>query len=155
MQVLGQRFPNDEGQEGRSRSAEQIGQLGQLPLDEGNSREEANSGLHQSRSKSDDGSFDDRYAHSGLGSVGRHHTSGVEAEQETCKHEVVAKYQCIQCQASIPRFGSVADTGNINTFIKVVYVDESKRNEERPPRPKANPSENLGATNPLSGSLLN
>ena len=35
------------------------------------------------------------------------------------------------CGFKIARFGSVADTGNISTFIKVVYVDETKGSRER------------------------
>ena len=61
--------------------------------------------------------------------------SSAAVEQETCKHDVAIKYKCIRCKAKIPQFGTVVDTGNINTFIKVVYVDESVSN--KPPTPIA------------------
>ena len=51
-------------------------------------------------------------------------------QQETCKHEVAISHMCIDCRAHIPKFGSICDTGNASTYIKVVYVDESTKGDK-------------------------
>ena len=33
---------------------------------------------------------------------------------------------CLTCQLEVVKYGSIFDTGTIKTFIKVVFVDESK-----------------------------
>ena len=80
----------------------------------------------QQRSKSDGHIPADRHTNSSPDNSDHFSKGKTAAEKEKCKHEVVDKYYCVRCQASIPRFGSIVDTGNINTYIKVVYVDESK-----------------------------
>ena len=46
-----------------------------------------------------------------------------------CKHlrlKPNADGLCKHCNQEIPQYGSVFDTGTIKTFIKVVFIDESK-----------------------------
>ena len=37
----------------------------------------------------------------------------------------------MNCKKDIPLYGSVFDTGTIKTFIKVLYIDESKKPEPK------------------------
>ena len=50
--------------------------------------------------------------------------------QRECKHTKV-KYssggECANCGYQIAQFGSIFDTGTIKSYIKVLYVDESRK----------------------------
>ena len=45
-----------------------------------------------------------------------------------CKHLRVRRSTgiCANCKTQVPQFGSVFDTGTVQAFIKVIYIDESK-----------------------------
>ena len=44
-----------------------------------------------------------------------------------CKHLTVDEAgACSRCGHHVPQYGSVFDTGTIKTYIKVVYVDDTK-----------------------------
>jgi ribosomal protein L32 len=47
--------------------------------------------------------------------------------QKDCKHLKVKDTVCKNCGFSVPKYGSVFDTGTVKAFIKVVFVDESKK----------------------------
>lgn len=49
--------------------------------------------------------------------------------QRECKHTNVERStgNCANCKTEIAQFGSVFDTGTIKSYIKVLYVDESKK----------------------------
>ena len=46
--------------------------------------------------------------------------------QQTCRHGIVNKHKCVICGFKLAKFGLITDTGNISTFMKVVYVDETR-----------------------------
>ena len=48
-----------------------------------------------------------------------------------CKHLKVDENLCKRCGTTVPFFGSVCDTKSIKTFIKVVYIDESKKQQDQ------------------------
>ena len=49
--------------------------------------------------------------------------------QRECKHTKVERStgNCANCKTEIAQFGSVFDTGTIKSYIKVLFVDESKK----------------------------
>ena len=53
----------------------------------------------------------------------------VEKSNNVCSHTEVQNGVCQNCDYKVPQFGFVLDTGSVSTFIKVVYVDESKKSE--------------------------
>jgi len=47
--------------------------------------------------------------------------------QKDCKHLKVKDGLCKNCGISVPKYGSIFDTGTVKAFIRVVFVDESKK----------------------------
>ena len=37
---------------------------------------------------------------------------------------------CVECQFEVPQYGSIFDTGTVKNFIKVLYIDESKKEHQ-------------------------
>ena len=37
---------------------------------------------------------------------------------------------CVDCQYGVPQYGSIFDTGTVKNFIKVLYIDESKKEHQ-------------------------
>lgn len=66
--------------------------------------------------------------------------AGEEVDQKDCKHLKVRRHKCERCDLEVPHYGSVFDTGTIKTFIKVVYVDESKKQSATMDTTKPTPS---------------
>ena len=60
-------------------------------------------------------------------SDGEERTELPQVPQKDCKHLKVKRASgvCRSCGFQVPQYGSVFDTGTVQTFIKVVYVDES------------------------------
>lgn len=46
--------------------------------------------------------------------------------QRECTHLKVRHGVCKDCNFKLPQYGIVLDTGTVSTFIKVLFIDESK-----------------------------
>lgn len=47
--------------------------------------------------------------------------------QTDCSHPKMNHGVCQDCDYAVPQYGSVLDTGMVSTFIKVIFIDESKK----------------------------
>ena len=62
--------------------------------------------------------------------TGRNRDRESEFSQKDSKHKHVRKKSdFIDCKYDLPHYGSVMDTGTVNTFIKVLYINETAKKQ--------------------------